>query len=201
MAVEPATWHISIFGQASQNMIINGEMWQWIQLENFAMNPVNVLTEGGVLLGLSWKCRAEHRIGLCRVSCGVRGGQHVKQKTWFQTFEHVKDGTEETGSNNNLETMAFKTASSSNYNTYKLDGLWIRDSVVSTAMRLRARRSGLRIPKRKEIFLLIKRPDQFWGSPSLVFSNYRSLLPGLKRPEAWCWPLTLSAKVKSGARG
>jgi len=39
MAVEPTTDRISIFGQGSQDAIINNK-WG-----NMAMNPVNVLTE------------------------------------------------------------------------------------------------------------------------------------------------------------
>jgi hypothetical protein len=39
------------------------------------------------------------------------------------------------------------------------------------------------IPSRdKRRFSFLKRPDRPWGSPSLLFSVYRVLSPGIKRP-------------------
>jgi hypothetical protein len=51
MAVLPATDRISIFGQASQDAIINKRGNMAInQMENLEMNPVNVLTEAVYVL-------------------------------------------------------------------------------------------------------------------------------------------------------
>jgi hypothetical protein len=80
-----------------------------------------------------------------------------RKRDFEQTFDHVKDGAKETGSTN-VNVRQRKTASSGNFSAYKRGGLLPRgrDSIVSTTMRLRARRSGLRILKRQEIFLFQK---------------------------------------------
>lgn len=49
--------------------------------------------------------------------------------------------------------------------------------------RLRAWRSGLRIPLRTRNFSFPKRPDRLWGPPTLLFNEYRYSFPRGKTAE------------------
>ena len=55
------------------------------------------------------------------------------------------------------------------------------DSVIGTVTRLRAERSGVRIPAGTRDFFSL-RPDRLWGSDSLLLNGYPSSFPGLERP-------------------
>ena len=47
---------------------------------------------------------------------------------------------------------------------------------------LQAGPSGFRIPVGVKRFFSYKRPDRFWGGPSLLFNRYRRSFEGIKRP-------------------
>jgi hypothetical protein len=60
-----------------------------------------------------------------------------------------------------------------------------RDSSVgiATGYRLDDRGFGVRVPVESRIFSSPRRPDRFWGPPSLLPNGYRGLFPrGVKRP-------------------
>jgi hypothetical protein len=75
-----------------------------------------------------------------------------------------------------------------------------RDSAVgiATGYGLDGRGVGIRVPVGARIFSSPRRPDGFWGPPSLLSNGYRELSVGVKRPgrEADHSPLT-TADVKN----
>jgi hypothetical protein len=119
-------------------------------MENLAMNPVYISWFEMKMQSIA-SVYAEFRAVYMAVNMRNR------KRDFEQTSEHVTDGTGETGSNN-INVRQRKTASSGNFNAYKLSCLLPRGrySVVSTAMKRRARRFGLRIPKPQEVFLFLK---------------------------------------------
>jgi hypothetical protein len=59
-----------------------------------------------------------------------------------------------------------------------------RDIAVAIATRLRAGRSGGRVPVEGETFSLLQnRPDRLWGPLSLLYNGYRGTFQGLRRPK------------------
>jgi hypothetical protein len=76
-----------------------------------------------------------------------------------------------------------------------------QDTSVSIVTRLQAGWYGVQIPANARDFPVLQNaPDQLWGEPSLLFSEYRRTWTGVKRSavRAWSWPLTCtSAKGKN----
>jgi hypothetical protein len=56
---------------------------------------------------------------------------------------------------------------------------------VATGYGLDGRGVGVRVPVGPRLFSSPRRPDRFWGPPSLLSNGYQGLFP-----RAWSWPLT-----------
>jgi hypothetical protein len=67
----------------------------------------------------------------------------------------------------------------------------IRDSIVgiATSYGLDDRRVWVRALIWSRIFSSPRRPERFWGSPSLLANGYRRLFPRGKAAGAWSWPI------------